>query len=296
MALKLPDSAVPMGDFPVAKAVDIDFDDGENLQEKLDNGTLGGGGGSPEKQIKDWVSGSSYLEGDYIYHEGEIYRCLTSNSDVGFDETNWKKLTYGIDELSKEDVERLLGLTKEEIATMDEVKHGYVKIIKNDDTDADDAMIISYKNRDLFGIRMYKKDHSEHELKFNAGGIFYVKNGVTVWTTGVTTGGLNVPNTVIVSEDANVKLNSNCYYTVINGVCYVTLWGFTCAESGQYLVNSSMPKTRLTTKGVCTYGRNGHAGACAYVLYDGNGNNKLYVEVSLINEPFYGSFSYPVAE
>ena len=42
MALKLPDSAVPMGDFPVARAVDIDFDDGENLQEKLDNGTLGG--------------------------------------------------------------------------------------------------------------------------------------------------------------------------------------------------------------------------------------------------------------
>lgn len=42
MALKLPDSAVPMGDFPVAKAVDIDFDDGESLQEKLDNGTLGG--------------------------------------------------------------------------------------------------------------------------------------------------------------------------------------------------------------------------------------------------------------
>lgn len=46
MALKLPDSAVPMGDFPVAKAVDIDFNDGENLQEKLDNGKLGGGGSS----------------------------------------------------------------------------------------------------------------------------------------------------------------------------------------------------------------------------------------------------------
>ena len=43
MALKLPDSAVPMGDFPVARAVDIDFDDGENLQEKLDDGKLGGG-------------------------------------------------------------------------------------------------------------------------------------------------------------------------------------------------------------------------------------------------------------
>ena len=48
MALKLPDSAVPMGDFPVAKAVDIDFDDGENLQDKFDNGELGGGGGGSE--------------------------------------------------------------------------------------------------------------------------------------------------------------------------------------------------------------------------------------------------------
>ena len=48
MALKLPDSAVPMGDFPVAKAVDIDFNDGENLQEKLDNGKLGGAGGGDD--------------------------------------------------------------------------------------------------------------------------------------------------------------------------------------------------------------------------------------------------------
>ena len=76
------------------------------------------GGGSSEKQIKDWVSGSSYLEGDYIYHWGELYRCLTSNSDVDFDESNWEQITYGIDELSKEDVERLLGLTKEEIEAM----------------------------------------------------------------------------------------------------------------------------------------------------------------------------------
>lgn len=76
------------------------------------------GGGSAEPQIKDWVSGNSYLEGDYIYHEGEIYRCLASNNDVDFDGTNWEQVTYGIDELSKEDVERLLGLTEEEIEAM----------------------------------------------------------------------------------------------------------------------------------------------------------------------------------
>ena len=88
------------------------------VQEKLDDGKVGGGGGSSEKQIKDWVSGSSYLEGDYIYHEGEIYRCLASNNNVDFDESNWEQVTHGIDELTKEDVERLLGLTKEEIEAM----------------------------------------------------------------------------------------------------------------------------------------------------------------------------------
>ena len=91
--------------------------DSHSVKDILDN-TSTDRGGSSEKQIKDWVSGSSYLEGDYIYHEGEIYRCLASNNDIDFDEANWKQLTYGIDELSKEDVERLLGLTEEEIETM----------------------------------------------------------------------------------------------------------------------------------------------------------------------------------
>lgn len=118
MALKLPDSAVPMGDFPVAKAVDIDFDDGENLQDKFDNGELGGGGGSSEKQIKDWVSGETYEIGDYVYYDGKLYRCLATNNNVDFDKINWEQLTYDIDELSKEDVEGLLGLTKEEIEAM----------------------------------------------------------------------------------------------------------------------------------------------------------------------------------
>ena len=93
MALKLPDSAVPMGDFPVAKAVDIDFDDGENLQEKLDDGKLGGGGSSSEKQIKDWVSGETYEIGDYVYYDGKLYRCTTENSDVDFSGINWKNLS-----------------------------------------------------------------------------------------------------------------------------------------------------------------------------------------------------------
>ena len=45
----------------------------------------------------------------------------------------------------------------------------------------------------------------------------------TGWQKVCSTIVADVPNTVIVSEDIIVKLNSNCYYTVINGVCYVTL-------------------------------------------------------------------------
>ena len=51
MSIKLVDSLSPMGSFPVAEAKDIVFADSENLQQKLDDGTLGSGG-----------SGTSYIE------------------------------------------------------------------------------------------------------------------------------------------------------------------------------------------------------------------------------------------
>ena len=44
--IKLADTLAPLADFPAAYAKDIEFDDGKRLQEKLNNGELGGGGGS----------------------------------------------------------------------------------------------------------------------------------------------------------------------------------------------------------------------------------------------------------
>ena len=41
--IKLADTLVPLSSFPSAYAKDIEFDDGKNLQEKLNNGELGGG-------------------------------------------------------------------------------------------------------------------------------------------------------------------------------------------------------------------------------------------------------------
>ena len=68
--------------------------------------------------IELWVSGESYEENDFVSYNDYIYICKIANNDIDFDEANWKQLTYGIDELSKEDVEGLLGLTEEEIGTM----------------------------------------------------------------------------------------------------------------------------------------------------------------------------------
>ena len=45
--IKLADTLAPLADFPAAYAKDIEFDDGKNLQEKLNNGELGGGGETP---------------------------------------------------------------------------------------------------------------------------------------------------------------------------------------------------------------------------------------------------------
>ena len=44
MAIKLADTLAPMADFPAVEAQHVAFDDGDTLQEKLDNGGLGGGG------------------------------------------------------------------------------------------------------------------------------------------------------------------------------------------------------------------------------------------------------------
>ena len=106
----------------------------------------------------------------------------------------------------------------------------------------------------------------------------------------------DVPSTVIVSENPNIILNSNCVYEVINGICYVVLWGFQSHIKGQYVICNSMPKTKITMQGICCYGSSGNTGASIFAINDGINNGKLFAEINIIDEPLYGSFSYPVAE
>lgn len=80
MAIKLADTLAPMADFPAAMAEHIEFSDGENLQEKLDAGSLGSDGGASYTELtqeeydalteEEKVNGSEYR----TYDSGHIYR------------------------------------------------------------------------------------------------------------------------------------------------------------------------------------------------------------------------------
>ena len=79
MAVKLADTMKPMGDFPVAEAPDIDFEDGESLQEKFDNGSLGGSSSQkeelpvPTEALKGKVY--QYVGESGTYNKGAFYEC-----------------------------------------------------------------------------------------------------------------------------------------------------------------------------------------------------------------------------
>ena len=170
----------------------------------------------------------------------------------------------------------------------DWVKDGYVKIIKNNDTDVDEAMLISYKNRDLFGVRMYKKDGSEHELKFNASGISYAKNGVTAWSTG----GADVGIGVTTITPVNSAITGNIEYTVKNGICYVSMKDLmSTISSTNLLISTTMPKPSIN----CTASSVNAGGNIAMIYIDKNATN-LRGNFYTKNAKSDCSFSYPVAE
>ena len=124
--------------------------------------------------------------------------------------------------------------------------------------------------------------------------------GVIVYDTGwkrlCTTSVADVPRTVITSENTSITLNQNCVYEVINGICYVSLWGFQSNITGQYVICNSMPKTKFTMQGVCCYGSSGDTGASIFITNDGINDTRLFTEIHVIDQKLYGSFSYPVAE
>ena len=77
--IKLVDQLSAMGSFPIATAQDIVCSDNERLQEKIDNGTLGGGGGSTATTLTqeeyDALDPQEQLEGEfYCYDSARHFR------------------------------------------------------------------------------------------------------------------------------------------------------------------------------------------------------------------------------
>ena len=311
MALKLPDSAVPMGDFPVAKAVDIDFNDGENLQEKLDNGKLGGGGSSPEKQIKDWVSGSSYLEGDYVYHEGEIYRCLTSNNDVDFDEANWEQLTYSSSKIYNDIIEgKLIDQTVIDKYGTDILKYplGIWRISEDNISDKFSDLPVETSGRieitsidadtnknpwnNSWSYRAYNFETyngMNYFRKLSSGGTVGVRYD-TDWQRVCSTIVADVGVTTITPVDS--AITGTIEYTVKNGICYVSINALESTISSIGLsISTTMPKPSVNCSAVSI----NTTGIIARIYMDKNTakiNGNFYEK----NAKSYCSFSYPVAE
>ena len=88
--IKLADTLAPMADFPAAYAKDIEFDDGNNLQEKLNNGDLGGGGTAGKSAYEIAVdNGFTGTEEEWLEslkgEQGEAGRSITG---ITTDENN----------------------------------------------------------------------------------------------------------------------------------------------------------------------------------------------------------------
>lgn len=141
-------------------------------------------------------------------------------------------------------------------------------------------------------------DYGEQIFVGNNNRIF-IRNKVvsttwTGWRKVCTTSVKDVPKTLITSKNTNITLNESCVYEVIDGICYVSLWGFQSTVTGKHIICDSMPKTKVIKQSMCCYGSEGKTGANIFIN-DGN-NGKLYAEINVTGQPLYGAFSYPVAE
>lgn len=59
--IKLADTLVPMADFPAVEAKDVEFSDNKTLQEKYDNGELGGGSGTAGKSAYEIAVDNGFI-------------------------------------------------------------------------------------------------------------------------------------------------------------------------------------------------------------------------------------------
>ena len=104
----------------------------------------------------------------------------------------------------------------------------------------------------------------------------------------------DVPKTSILSSNSNVTFGSYSYYSVVNGICYVSIWEFKgLTVSRDVAVATGMPKPKQIT-GTSIINANDSGDSVAFIYVDNS--NSLCVNTFIPNVYGYGSFSYPVAE
>ena len=97
MAIKLADTLAPMADFPAVEATDVAFNDNKSLQEKYDNGELGGGSGTAGKSAYEIAVDNGFVgtETEWLEslkgEQGEAGRSITG---ITTDENNNVIVTF----------------------------------------------------------------------------------------------------------------------------------------------------------------------------------------------------------
>ena len=114
------------------------------------------------------------------------------------------------------------------------------------------------------------------------------------WRKIPTTSVADVPKTNILSSNSNVTFGSHSCYSVVNGICYVSIWEFKgLTVSRDVSVATGMPKPKQIT-GTSIINANNSGENVAFIYVDNS--NTLCVNTFTPNTYGYGSFSYPVAE
>ena len=114
------------------------------------------------------------------------------------------------------------------------------------------------------------------------------------WRKIPTTSVADVPVTYISSSNSNVTFGSHSCYSVVNGICYVSIWEFKGLTVSQDIaVATGMPKPKQIT-GTSIINANNSGDNVAFIYVDNS--NSLCVNTFTPNIYGYGSFSYPVAE
>ena len=114
------------------------------------------------------------------------------------------------------------------------------------------------------------------------------------WRKIPTTSVVDVPKTNISSSNSNVTFGSHSCYSVVNGICYVSIWEFKgLTVSRDVAVATGMPKPKQIT-GTSIINANDSGNNVAFMYVDDS--NSLCVNTFIPNIYGYGSFSYPVAE